>query len=91
MKKVGKVDLHLNLEKDAFFVMEKLRQKKSRTAFVEELIKERERDEHIVSLIEKVKANQRKLFAILVLVASKLGIGQSEIQKAIEIKNKEVK
>ena len=91
MKKVGKVDLHLNLEKDAFAVMERLRQKKSRTAFVEELIKGREKDEHIISLIERVRANQRKLFAILVLVASKLGIGQSEIQEAIEIKNKEEK
>ena len=91
MKKVGKVDLHLNLDKDAFAVMEKLRQKKSRTAFVEELIKRREKDEHIISLIERVRANQRKLFAILVLVASKLGIGQSEIQEAIEIKNKEEK
>ena len=91
MKKVGKVDLHLNLEKDAFAVMEKLRQKKSRTAFVEELIRSREKDEHIISLIEKVRANQRKLFAILVLIASKLGIGQSEIQEAIEIKNKEVR
>ena len=84
-----KIDLHLNLQKEAFSTMEKLRQKKSRTAFIEDLIKEMESLDRVFSILVKIKANQKRIFALLFLTAVKLGISEDEIQKTIE--NKEEK
>ena len=82
----GKVDLHLNLEKELFLKMEKLRSKKSRTKFIEDLIKNREVFSKVSLSLEKVKLNQKRIFAMLVLIASELGISSEEIQKINEIK-----
>jgi len=90
VKKDGKVDLHLNLKRESFTLMEQLRQRKSRTAFIEDLIQTREKQEYIIGLIEKVRANQKRIFAILILIASYLGITQEDIQKTIETKDKGV-
>ena len=83
-----KIDLHLNLQKEAFTKMEKLRQKKSRTAFIEDLIKETESFDRTFSILAKIRTNQKIIFAMLFLIAIKLGISEDEIQTTIENKEK---
>lgn len=81
MKNKDKMDLHLNLSGKIFKVLEQLRSKKSRTKFIEELIQERETLFKVSLELNKIKSNQKRIFALLLLLASMVGIPESDIQK----------
>ncbi len=84
---MSRIDMHISLDSSYFSLMEKMRAKKTRSAFIEELLDHKKEINSILDQLSAVKNNQKRIFALLLLIAEKCEVSNEKI-KAIMFENK---